>query len=70
MGFHSLCCTKARLKCADLCVISPPATDLMVWPMLTDDERSDVRAKELKSALAGSGVGGAGVERLEVKEVT
>lgn len=57
VGFQSPSRTKARLKCSDLCVISPPATDLMVWPMPTDDERGDVRAKELKAALAGCGVG-------------
>lgn len=41
----------------------------MVWPMQTDDDYSDVTAKELKAALVGCRVEGWGVEWLEVKEV-
>lgn len=58
VGFQSVSCAKARLKCSDLRVNLPPATHLMVWPMPTDDDCGDVRAKELKAALAGCRVEG------------
>lgn len=45
----------------------PPVTDLMVWSMPTDDDYGDVRAKELKAALAGCRVEGGGWRGLRVK---
>ena len=60
VGFQSLSRVKARVKCSDLRVISPLVTHLMVWPMPTDDDYGDVRAKELKAALAGCRLEGGG----------
>lgn len=55
-----LSCVKATLKGSDLGAISPLVTHLMVYPMLTDDDYGDVRAKELKPALVGCRVEGGG----------